>query len=287
MVRPGYRAVFLVVAFVLLHVTACQEEPSGTVVATVGESHLTQQDIEMNLPVQMIGRVTVQDQRRIAEGWVEEELFYQEAVHKKLDQDPAVQSRVSRARRDMLIAELLTREFEQISDVTGGEIQGYYDSHQADFVRDKPEIRVRHILVEGASELDQVRKRLRSGDLFDQVAREMSIDASAESGGDLGYFTEDMVVPVFWDACEKAKVGRQAVVVTRLGRHLVEVLDRREAGSIKGLPDVQVEIRQRILAERRQARRLELLVELRNRNSWSIIPGEAEGNEQESISDEE
>lgn len=276
MMRGGYRLNTAVLAVAIAAVAAaCQRKaPEARAVARVAEARLTEADIEARIPTHLIGRVTVQDKRRIAEGWVEEELLYQEALRRKLDEDPAVEERVSRAVRDMLVAELLEREFQKDAAVTDEEIRAYYESHQEDFVRDRPEIRARHILVEDKSEQDQVWRQLRGGELFDQMAREESIDASAEAGGDLGYFTEDMVDPAFWEACEKAKVGRRVQVVTRLGRHIVEVLDRREAGTVKDLTEVWGEIRQRILVERRQAKRMELLAGLRNRVAWSVEIGE-------------
>ncbi len=201
----------------------------------------------------------------MVEGWVREQLLYQEALRRGLDEDPSVAARLSQARRDLLTAELLERELREGAEIEEEVIREYYLSHQEDFVREEPEIRVRHILVPQRSDLARVRKRLDRGELFDQVAREESVDESAERGGDLGYFTEDMVDPAFWAACEKAAVGRPVQVRTRLGYHLVEVLDRREEGVVRDLLEVKADIRQRILSERRQTRRDSLLQAIRSR----------------------
>jgi len=249
---------------------ACREQPPGVEVARVGDEGLTVEDIESRIPVHLTGKVTAQEKRRLAQGWVEEALLYQEALSRKLDEDPDVAARVSGAVRNMLTAELLEREFQRDSDILEGDYHNYYEAHKEDFVREHPEIRARHILVRNRSDLDRVRDRLKGGDLFDLVAREVSIDASAEAGGDLGYFTENMVNLAFWERCEKARAGRPVVAETRLGHHLIEVLDRREAGTIPDLLEVRGEIRQRILAERRQARREALLSALRERIPWSL-----------------
>ncbi|HCR19078.1 MAG TPA: hypothetical protein DIU35_16490 [Candidatus Latescibacteria bacterium] len=259
----------LLAAFLLVP-TGCQSPPEGDVAARVGEVKLTGADIDARVPVQLAGQVAPQDRRRIVERWVEEELLYQEALRRKIDQDPAVSSRVSRAVRELVIAELLEQDFRSDAEISDDEIQVYYEAQQEEFIRNTQEIRVRHILVKSKGDLYRVRKRLRSGELFDQVAREESGDISAGSGGDLGYFTEEMVDKAFWAACQKAKLGRQIRTVTPLGRHIIEVLDRREAGDPKDLTEVWSEIRQRILTERRQAKRLKLLVDLRNGMPWSI-----------------
>ncbi len=260
----------LIAAAGLSGLLGCRGEPKGTLVARVGAARLTLQDIESHVPVQIAGKVTAREKKRLVEGWVEEELLYQEALRRKLDEDPDVAIRVSRATRDLLIAELLEREFRRDADVSGDDIRSYYEAQQEEFIRDEPEIRVRHILVKSRSERNRVWERLQNGERFDQVAREASLDASADVGGDLGYFTEDMVDPSFWEVCQKAKPGRQIPTVSRLGHHVIEVLNRRETGSVKELSEVWGEIRQRILAERRQARRFELLTVLRNRVPWSV-----------------
>ncbi len=106
--------------------------------------------------------------------------------------------------------------------------------------------------------------------MFDQVAREESIDASNEMGGDVGYFTEDRVAPEFWSGCDKAKIGKLTLVRTPLGYHLIEVLDRKEAGTVRELLNVRDEIRQRILTDRRESIRAKMLEEIRNRIPASI-----------------
>ncbi len=263
---------------IFLALMGCQSPPEGDVAAQVADVKLTETDIDSRLPPQLSGENAPQDRRRIVDRWVEEELLYQEALNRKLDQDPAVSGRISRAVRGLVIAELLEQVFREDSEVSDEEIQVYYEAQPEEFIRDQAEVRVRHILVKTKSDLDRVRKRLRNGELFDQVAREESVDVSAASGGDLGYFTKDRVDTAFWEACQKSKLGRQIRTVTSLGRHIIEVLDRREAGVAKELEEVWGEIRQRILTERRQAKRLELLVELRTRIRWTVTSDGRPGN---------
>ena len=192
-------------------------------------------------------------------------------------------ARISSATRDLLVAELLEREYREEPEVTEDEIRALFEEHGEDFVRDQPEIRARHILVKTKGDLDLIWRRLRKGEPFDEVARELSIDTSAREGGDLGYFTEDQVDPSFWAACDGASKGRRVRESTRLGYHIIEVLDRREAGSAKSLLDVRSEIRQRIMAERRDARRQALLKELRGRIPWSVaeVDGDSGGEPEE------
>lgn len=249
---------------------ACNDAPVGEVVARVGDTVLTAQALERRVPVHLNGRVTADDRRRMVEAWVEEQLLYQEALARGLDRDAGVSGRIEQAVQSILTSELLERDFSEVSAVTEEDLRAYYSENSDAFVRVVPELRVRQILVKGRADANRVRKRLEGGAMFDQVAREESIDASSERGGDVGYFTEDRVDPAFWSGCEKAKIGKLTQVRTPLGYHLVEVLDRKEAGSVRDLLDVRDEIRQRILSERREALRARTIDDIRNRIPASI-----------------
>lgn len=93
------------------------------------------------------------------------------------------------------------------------------------------EVRARHILVEEKSEADELLKQIKAGGDFAALARTHSIDTgSAEQGGNLGYFTQDMLNgrftrPVF----AAAKGDIIGPVKSEFGWHIAEILDRRPA----------------------------------------------------------
>lgn len=254
----------------------CGEQPQGTPVAQVGEARLTKEELTSRIPNPFIGRISVEEKRQLVEKWVEEELLYQEAQKRELQKEPEIAELIEQATRRLLVAELLDRTFAKDNDVLEGEILDYYEANRQSFEREQPEIRVRHILVKDKETLASVWNRLRDGELFEQVAREASIDVSAESGGDLGYFTEDMVSASFWEACQAAKLGRRTRITSTSGLHVIEVLDRREAGTVRELVDVRGEIQQRILSDRRQKQRESLLEEIKQRSNWSVHLDEVE-----------
>ena len=255
----------------LIGMWGCGGAPDGTVVAQVGESHLTKESLADRIPEPFIGKISIEEKQNLVENWVEEELLYQEALKQNLDEDPTLASRIEKAVRQFLVAELMSRTHARDDDVLEGEVLDYYKEHRPDFERDQPEFWVRHIVVKDKNTLNQVWERLQKGEFFEQVAREASIDPSAQQGGDLGYFSADMVDDAaFWTACEETKVGRRVRTSTQMGHHIIEVRDRREAGSMRDLVDVRGKINQRILAERRQEQRDKLLGEIKERIQWSM-----------------
>lgn len=254
----------------LIAMWGCKVPPKGTVVAQVGDSYLTKEALDRRIPTPFAGKLSVAEKRRLVENWIEEELLYREALRQKLDRDPELSDRIDRAVRQLLAGELMARQHERNADVLQDEILAYYEAHRADFEREKPELRVRHIVLKDAQAMNQAWERLQKGAFFGQLAGEISIDRSASKGGDLGYFTEDMVSPDFWAACRDVKPGHRVRVLTALGHHIIEVLDRREAGSIRELTEVRDEIQLRVLTERRREQRAKLLADLKDRLEWSM-----------------
>lgn len=65
---------------------------------------------------------------------------------------------------------------------------------------------------------------------FDEVARQISQDGSAQNGGDLGWTSPGQLVPEFEEPMNALRDGGISdPVVSRYGVHLIQVLERREA----------------------------------------------------------
>ncbi|HPZ55695.1 peptidylprolyl isomerase [Ottowia sp.] len=102
-----------------------------------------------------------------------------------------------------------------------------------------PQTHVRHILLRtGPAQGERVareraadiKRRVASGQAsFEQLAREMSQDESAQDGGELGWVPPGQFVPEFEQAMNNLNPGEVSdPVVTRFGVHLIRVDGRRE-----------------------------------------------------------
>ena len=106
-----------------------------------------------------------------------------------------------------------------------------------DFLPDS--VKARHILlgsnVESQEEYDVVKSKAdsllqvvkRNRRSFAQLATDFSDDpGSAAQGGDLGWFSEGVMVQPFNDACFNGKKGDIVLVESQFGFHIIEVLDK-------------------------------------------------------------
>jgi len=97
-------------------------------------------------------------------------------------------------------------------------------------------VRARHILIssgqlrttENARHIaDSLINLLKSGVDFEVLAMSNSDDGgSAQVGGDLGWFSEGMMVTPFNDACFSARKGEYVTAETTYGVHIIEVLNK-------------------------------------------------------------
>ncbi len=90
------------------------------------------------------------------------------------------------------------------------------------------EIHARHILVATKEEADAALKRIKAGEDFAKVAKDVSKDPGSD-GGDLGWFTKDRMIPEFADAAFKLDVGQVSDPVhTQFGWHIIKVEGKRQ-----------------------------------------------------------
>ncbi len=166
-------------------------------------------------------------QTQIVDRLIDMKLAGDKAHAEKLEQDPAVARRLYNGQETTLAEAYLEKAAQaQINDDV---LKAKYD----DLVKQaKPaeEVRARHILVKTEAEAKDIIKQLDKGADFEKLAKERSTDpGSGASGGDLGYFTKDKMVPEFADAAFKLEKGKytETPVHSQYGWHVIELIDRR------------------------------------------------------------
>jgi len=73
--------------------------------------------------------------------------------------------------------------------------------------------------------LRDIKKQVKAGANFGQLAVQFSEGPSAIKGGDLGWFGEGAMVPEFNEVCFSSKKGNLKIVTTQYGVHLIQLTD--------------------------------------------------------------
>jgi peptidyl-prolyl cis-trans isomerase D len=102
--------------------------------------------------------------------------------------------------------------------------------------------------------LEKLLKEARSGADFAALAKKNSDDTTAKSGGDLGFFRKEDMVPEFADAAFTLKVGQVSDIVrSPFGLHIIKVTGD-QPGKKKPFEEVKAQIEAKLKSERAERR---------------------------------
>jgi peptidyl-prolyl cis-trans isomerase SurA len=177
-------------------------------------------------------------------------------------------------RRELETYQVMQAKIRARGKVTDEDLKNYYQSHPQEFEGDT-ELHVRHIFLPLAEDAppaeeakaraagEKVLQRLRTGEDFAKVAREVSKGPSAPEGGDLGWLKRGTIQKTLDDAAFALGDGKfSGLVRAGAGLHILKVEGRRVGGA-RTFEEAKEEIRNRLLEEQLGQTRQQVLDELR------------------------
>ena len=166
-------------------------------------------------------------------------------LRERLRQDGVDYARFRNNLRDQIMTERV-REREVVGRirVSDAEIDGYLDKRRAE-AGAAAEFNVAQVLVtvpdgatvtavaERRSRAEKALARIKAGEAFEAVARQVSEDANKDQGGVIGMRPADRLPDVFIEVVRPLKVGEVAATVLRTGAgfHLLKLVDKRDAAA--------------------------------------------------------
>jgi len=195
-------------------------------------------------PATQMNKITISDEQ--AKVWYE--------AHKSNYQSP-LKIRIN-------AVEINPRALAQEMSVDESEIRAAYESRKAEFAEPEQR-RARHILIKvaaGASEgayaaarkkIEAALERIKAGEDFGSVARELSEDAAtAAKGGELAWFKAGAMAPAFDQAVFSMDKGALSdIIETQQGFHLIKLEDVRPAHQ-RPYEEVKVQLKAELLQAR-------------------------------------
>ena len=158
--------------------------------------------------------------------------------------------------------------------VSDEDVRAYYQSHPGEFAGAE-EVRVRHLffpLPQGASQAEEARvraeaeraiERVRAGESFEALAKQVSQGPSANDGGDLGWIRHGTIEKALEDAVFRLKANEISPVLrVGPGLHVLQVTGRRQGGG-RAFEEAKDEIRERLAQEQYATYRDQYVADLR------------------------
>lgn len=150
-----------------------------------------------------------------------------EARRKKVQSEPAVAAKLQLQELSFLAQTYLQKHLTE-NPVPRDQVQALYDTKYGN--TPVTEYKARHILVDSPNTAREIIGELDAGGNFVELAAKHSTGPSANSGGDLGWFTRQQMVPAFAEAVVAMNDGAHstAPVQTQYGWHVILKEAQRE-----------------------------------------------------------
>jgi peptidyl-prolyl cis-trans isomerase C len=156
--------------------------------------------------------------------YINRELIYQDAVKQGIENAPEVATAIANQRRNIIASFAVRQLVEQ--PIPNEELERVYKQLMAKPTR---EYRARHILLGSEQRARELISALEKGEAFDRLAKENSMDATAEQGGELGWVSSEQMAEPLRAAMADMRKGSwsRSPVKSDFGWHILRVEDTR------------------------------------------------------------
>ncbi len=242
---------YSVIFFVFFCMCSGPKKDSSPVVAKVGNKILTLEDFDQIVPEDTNFKLSEVQIQKYVQKWVETELVYQEALRRKIDNQPKVKSRLKEIAKDFIVGAYLEQFVDRDLTINDDEIEKFYLENSGEFVRQETLYHLQLVLVETRTEANKVRRQLLAED-FETVAQKVSKDASKENGGNYGWVTVDELPKPVADVIPSLSINNiSRPIRTSVGYYLIKIFGVRKEGEIQTLEEVKDQIEWRLFAKKR------------------------------------
>jgi hypothetical protein len=243
----------------------CSEKDTSPVIARVGRSVLTLNNLYQRIPPEYSDKISREQMISYARQWMDAELLYQEALRQKINKEKIIHDRIIRMEKDLLSAEVLQRNLPSSGPgISEDAISEYFEKNKQMFTRDADVVKILDMIVPDAKTAWTVRNVLAaSPESFAAVAAKYSVVPLPEPA-DAPLVTLTSLLPAVAAVVSTIKVGgTTSPVEAEDGVHIIRVLDKQFKGSTSTLDEVRDEIVSALSAERQKGQLDNYLVKLK------------------------
>jgi len=221
--------------------------------------------------VQRLG--TAEARLQLLDQLIAEEVLYRKAREDKLAEDPDTRTLLGDLERKLLAQRVVEKELAVQVKITPTDVQTYYEAHAKEY-KEPEKTQISHIQVKDEAAAQAVLKRLKGGEKFDALAKELSLDAATkDKGGDVpdwaekgapipGIGASDEVTAAIFTT-EAGKLVEKPVKSDQ-GFHVIKVRTR-EPERQRPFEEVKVEVYRALRGQKSRDVQQQLLAELRDR----------------------
>lgn len=272
---PFFSVFFVLVMILLL----CSTKPDSPVIARVGKAVLTVEDFNKSIPPEYSEQITLEQNINYVKQWIDTELLFQEALRRKIDREPLIKNRLEKMKKDLLAAEMMSRNSlsEKTATIDEKTVRAYYELNKEKFIREKDVAKYLEIVVLDNRTAWYISKN-GTTENFLTLAAEYSQQPYPENSN-VPFIALDDVQPEIRQAIVATPVDATSnPVKSDLGYHIIRVIDKLEKGGICKEEEIWEDIINQLTAKSQKENVEQLISDLRLKtnvefNSDLIKPG--------------
>jgi len=256
-----------------------QSDPSGTVIARVGDAVLTLEELQASIPQEYSDVITQDQNIAYVRQWINTELLYQEALRLKVDQQPEITARFEKMKKDLLSAEIISRGLESgDAEVSEQAVREYYESNREQFVRESAVARFEDMVIDDINLAWEIRRTATHETFRDMAKANPTIRFIGDLNGAAPFVALDAVSPVLRNAIAGAAVPSiTGPYRSEEGFHVLRLINKFEKGTIATIDEVRDEIVSRLSSQTQKGETERMIADIGSRAdvvfNIDLIPG--------------
>jgi hypothetical protein len=253
-------------------------KPTGPIVARVGSSVLTLEELQASIPNEYSDIITREQNIQYVRQWINTELLYNEALRLGVDREPQIKARLEKMKKDLLSAEIISRSASRSDAVGVSEtaIKEYYETHREQFIRESYVVRFDDIVVDDLNLAWEIRRNVTHETFKESAKTHSKVPPGLDEG--TPYVPIDAIPPIVRNAVLAAAVPSiTGPYRAEDGFHIIRVLGKFDKGTIASLDEVRDEIISRLSNMTQKGETERLISEIRSRAdvefNIDLVPG--------------
>jgi parvulin-like peptidyl-prolyl isomerase len=277
----------------VLFLLSCENNVSSPVIARVGKSILTINDLNKSIPPEYNNAITHEQNINYVKQWIHTELLYKEAIQRKIDSEQQMKNRLKEMKKNLLAAEMINRYStlnESSTIIDDNTINEYYSKHKEEFIRENDVAKYLEVIVDDQKTAWHIIRNADSDNFLEFASNYSKLPVSDLSY--VPYIALNNIPPDIAQAISSCRInGITKPISSEMGYHVILVLDKLEKGGICLQEEVRDEIINRLSTKMQKQSLENLLSELRLKTdvefNVDLIPGNRNENIRDSLTNKQ
>ncbi|MDI6767096.1 MAG: peptidylprolyl isomerase [Bacteroidota bacterium] len=272
--------IYATICILSIFVVSCRKQTEGTIIARVGETVLTLEEAKVCIDT---SQGPFQNQlNSYVKHWITEELLFQEASRKGIENDEQYQLQIRDVQRQLATQRFIERAvYGDTISLSDSLLMHYFEAHRAEFFIREDMIKLNYVIFNTREQASMFAAKVSRGALWQDAISNVQNDSTLQAS--LLYHSENQFStkqtinpPELWKIAATLNSNEVSFPVkTAMGYCVLQPLDKKKRGDTAEFEIVRDEIRERVLIKERRNKYKKIINDLHRRYKVEILIPEA------------